>query len=273
MKNILKAPFLVEATKLLSNSYRLGWDERNGGNLSYLLKEEDYKGYISGKVIRTIPLNFYAPELVGKVYLVTGTGKYFRNVEADPENNMGIIRIAKDGETAELLWGFKDGGKFTSELPAHLMTHISRLSVDPNQRVVMHCHPTYTIAMTISEELDSKSFTQKLWRANTEDIVVFPEGVSVIPWCLCGTNEIGQDTANRMKDFRVVIWAIHGTFGVGSSLDEAFGLIETVEKTAQIYMISKQYGIKNTITDEGLLELAKFWHVEDKIKDGWLSVK
>lgn len=272
MKDILKAPFLVEAQRLLTNSYRLGWDERNGGNLTYMLKEEDYKEYISGDVIRTIPIKFYAPELIGKVFLVTGTGKYFRNAEVDPANTFGIIRIANDGETAELLWGFEDGGRFTSELPAHLMTHIARLSVDPTHRVVMHCHPTYTIAMTISEDLDEKDFTKKLWRANTEDVVVFPEGVAVLPWQLCGTNEIGQDTANKMKDFRVVIWAIHGTFGTGSTLDEAFGLIETVEKTAQIYMISKQYGIKNTITDAGLKSLADFWHVTDKIKDGWLDL-
>ena len=250
MKDVLKAPFLTEATRLLTNSYRLGWDERNGGNLSYLLKEEDYAEYISGEVIRTIPMNFYAPELIGKVFLVTGTGKYFRNAEIDPETNLGVIRVAKDGKTAELLWGYKDGGKFTSELPAHLMTHVERLKIDANHRVVMHCHPTYTIAMTICEDLDEKEFTKKLWRAN----------------------EIGRETADKMKDYRVVIWAIHGTFGTGSSLDEAFGLIETVEKTAQIYMTAKQYGIKNTITDEQLLQLAEFWHVEGKIKKGWLNV-
>lgn len=272
MKDVLKAPFLTEATRLLTNSYRLGWDERNGGNLSYLLKKEDYAEYISGEVIRSIPMNFYAPELIGKVFLVTGTGKYFRNAEIDPETNLGVIRVAKDGKTAELLWGYKDGGKFTSELPAHLMTHVERLKIDPSHRVVMHCHPTYTIAMTISEDLDEKEFTKKLWRANTEDVVVFPEGVAVLPWRLCGTNEIGRETADKMKDYRVVIWAIHGTFGTGSSLDEAFGLIETVEKTAQIYMTAKQYGIKNTITDEQLLQLAEFWHVEGKIKKGWLNV-
>lgn len=272
MKDILKAPFLIEATKILSNSYRLGWDERNGGNLSYLLKEEDYKDYISGEVIRTIPMKFHAPELVGKVFLVTGTGKYFRNCESDPENNLGIIRVAKDGETAELLWGYADGGRFTSELPAHLMCHIARLAVDPNNRVVMHCHPTYTIAMTTTENLDEKEFTKTLWRTNTEDIVVFPEGVGVLPWRLCGTNEIGQETADKMKDYRVVIWSIHGIFGSGTSIDETFGLIETVEKTAQIYMIAKPCGIKNGITDKQLYELASFWDLTGKIKDGWLDL-
>ena len=35
MKNILNAPFVDEMKKTTANMYRLGWDERNGGNISY----------------------------------------------------------------------------------------------------------------------------------------------------------------------------------------------------------------------------------------------
>lgn len=271
MKDILKSQFMVETIRLLSNMYRQGWDERNGGNLSYLLTAADYADCLSGKVIRTIPMNFKAPELIGKVFLVTGTGKYFKNVEYDPENNLGIIRVAGDGETAELLWGYADGGKFTSELPAHLMTHIERLGWDKGQRVVLHTHPANTIAMTLIEKLDEKEFSKTLWRANTECIVVFPDGVGVLPWQVCGTYQIGRDTADKMRDFRVVVWANHGIFGTGNTLDEAFGLVETVEKTAQVYMLTKGQPIINTITDAGLAELAAYFCVADKVKKGWLD--
>ena len=46
MKNILEANFLKEFCATASNMYRLGWDERNGGNISYLLKEEELKDYL-----------------------------------------------------------------------------------------------------------------------------------------------------------------------------------------------------------------------------------
>ncbi|MDE5897599.1 MAG: class II aldolase/adducin family protein, partial [Clostridia bacterium] len=112
MKDILTAPFVREMTATTANMYRLGWDERNGGNISFLLDEEEVGKYLDlKKVIRTIPTGFRADTLVGKIFIVTGTGKYFKNVESDPETNLGIIRIAKDGETAELLWGYKAGGK------------------------------------------------------------------------------------------------------------------------------------------------------------------
>ena len=177
MKDILNAPFVEEMKKTTANMYRLGWDERNGGNISYMLDESEVGEYLDlTRVIRTIPTGFDATPLTGKIFIVTGTGKYFKNVESDPEENLGILRIAKDGTTAELLWGYKSGDKFTSELPAHLMSHMARLTVDSQNKVVMHCHPTHTLAMNYVHELDDKKFTHTLWEMCTECIVVFPRG-------------------------------------------------------------------------------------------------
>ena len=262
MKDILTATFIREMCDTTANMYRLGWDERNGGNVSLLLKKEEVAEYLDlNKVIREIPIGFEAKELVGKIFLVTGTGKYFKNVKGDPENNLGIVRIGADGKTAELLWGYKDGGKFTSEFPAHMMSHMARLKTDPENRVVMHCHPTNLLAMNFVHELDDRSFTRSLWQMCTECIVVFPDGVGVLPWMLCGTNEIGVATAAKMKDYRVVVWGLHGVYGAGKDMDETFGLIETVEKAAEIYMKTAHLPRLNTITDENLVTIAKHFKV------------
>ncbi|MBQ3866757.1 MAG: rhamnulose-1-phosphate aldolase [Clostridia bacterium] len=263
MKTILNAPFVEEMKQTTANMYRLGWDERNGGNISLLLNDDELTQYPElSAVKRVLPLGFRADELIGKTFLVTGTGKYFKNVERDPENDLGIVRIAKDGENAELLWGFADGGRFTSEFPAHLMSHTARLRKDPAHRVVMHCHPTYTLAMNFVHDLEDRAFTRTLWKTCTECMVVFPDGVGVLPWMLCGTNEIGEATAEKMKDYRLVIWGLHGIYGTGRTMDEAFGLIETVEKAAQLYMISAHLPQKNSITDDQLRTIAEFFRVD-----------
>lgn len=263
MKNILNAPFVEEMKEMTANMYRLGWDERNGGNISYLLDEQEVAQYLDlTKVVRTIPTGFDATALIGKIFIVTGTGQYFKNVKRTPEQSLGIIRIAQDGTTAELLWGYENGGKFTSELPAHLMSHMARLAVDPENRVVMHCHPTYTLAMNYVHELNEKKFTHTLWQMCTECIVVFPDGIGVLPWMLCGNNAIGEATAAKMKEFRLVVWGMHGIYGVGKNLDEAFGLIETVEKAAQIYMLTAHLPRVNTIKDEEMIELAEAFGVQ-----------
>lgn len=264
MQDIFRAPFVEEMKETTANMYRLGWDERNGGNISYLLDEKEVAEYLDlSKVIRTIPLagvneaDFDVTPLIGKIFIVTGTGKYFKNVEKDPETNLGIVRIAKNG--VELLWGYKDGGRTTSELPAHLMCHMARLKVDPEHRVVMHSHPTHTLAMNFVHELDEKKFTHTLWEMCTECIAVFPDGVGILPWMLCGTDSIGVATAKKMEEFRLVIWAMHGIYGAGKTMDETFGLIETVEKAAQIYMLTAHLPRKNTIKDEQMQELAELF--------------
>ncbi len=267
MKDIMAAPFVREMCATTANMYRLGWDERNGGNISYMLDEKEVKEYLDiDNVIRTIPLmgvnevDIDITPLVGKYFIVTGTGKYFKNVEADPETNLGIVRIAKNN--IELLWGYKDGGRPTSEFPAHMMSHMARLKVDPENRVVIHSHPTNTLAMNYVHELDEKKFTHTLWEMCTECIVVFPEGVGILPWMLCGTSEIGKATAKKMEEFRLVVWAMHGIYGAGKTLDETFGLIETVEKAAQIYMLTAHLPRVNTIKDEDMVKLVELFGVK-----------
>ncbi|MBC2147899.1 rhamnulose-1-phosphate aldolase [Listeria booriae] len=272
MNEVIKAPFVQEMMKVTANLYRLGWDERNGGNISYLLTEQEVSEFIDpNQVIRTIPMIFDATELAGKYFIVTGSGKYFKNVIDEPDVNLGIIRVAQTGTSVELLWGFTDGGVPTSELPAHFMSHIERLKIDPNHRIIMHNHATNIIAMTFTHSLEERNFTRTLWQMCTECIVVFPEGVGILPWMVPGTDAIGMATAAKMRDFRLVIWPHHGIFGAGSSMDEVFGLIETAEKAAEVYtLVQAQGGVKQTITDQQLQDLADAFGVT--AKSGYLQV-
>ncbi|MBC2048946.1 rhamnulose-1-phosphate aldolase [Listeria booriae] len=272
MNEVIKAPFVQEMMKVTANLYRLGWDERNGGNISYLLTEQEVSEFVDpNQVIRTIPMIFDATELAGKYFIVTGSGKYFKNVIDEPDVNLGIIRVAQTGTSVELLWGFTDGGVPTSELPAHFMSHIERLKIDPNHRIIMHNHATNIIAMTFTHSLEERDFTRTLWQMCTECIVVFPEGVGILPWMVPGTDAIGMATAAKMRDFRLVIWPHHGIFGSGSSMDEVFGLIETAEKAAEVYtLVQAQGGVKQTITDQQLQDLADAFGVT--AKSGYLQV-
>ena len=270
MKPILEAPFLIEMIRTTTNMYDHGWDERNGGNISLLLDPAEVAEYLDmNQVIRTIPTGFTAPALEGKCFLVTGTGKYFKNVQYAPDVNLGIVRLVDSGKQAELLWGFSDGGQFTSEFPAHMMSHVARLSVNPENRVVMHCHPANLLAMTYVHDLDERAFTRTLWQMCTECIVVFPEGVNVLPWMLCGTNEIGEATAEKMLTARLVVWSQHGIYGAGKDLDETFGLIETAEKAAEIYLKIAHLPLKNTISDEAMHLLEKRFGI--KAREGYLD--
>lgn len=256
MKELLNAPFVTELVRTLTNMYQHGWDERNGGNVSVRLDGAAVRDYLDPRaVLRTIPTGFAAPELEGEYYLVTGTGKYFKNAQYAPARDLGLVRLAAGGRQAELLWGFTDGGSFTSEFPAHMMSHLARRRADPETRVVMHCHPANLLAMTFVHELDERAFTRTLWRMCTECLMVFPDGVNVLPWMVCGTTAIGEATAQKMETARLVVWAHHGIYGAGRDLDETFGLIETAEKAAEIYLKIAHLPIRSAITDAQLHEI------------------
>ena len=49
-----------------------------------------------------------------------------------------------------------------------------------------------------------------------------------------GGREIAIKTAELMKKYDVVIWAHHGMFCSGEDFDLTFGLLHTVEKSAEI---------------------------------------
>ena len=65
-----------------------------------------------------------------------------------------------------------------------------------------------------------------------------------------------------MEEFRLVVWAMHGIYGAGKTMGETFGLIETVEKAAQIYMLTAHIPRVNTIKEEEMLQLVKLFGVK-----------
>ena len=72
MKNILEAPFIKEVMLLTDVMYKFGWHERNSGNLSYLLKEEELTEYLDlNEVKRNIPIAFDGKALAGNYFLFT----------------------------------------------------------------------------------------------------------------------------------------------------------------------------------------------------------
>ena len=50
--------------------------------------------------------------------------------------------------------------------------------------------------------------------------------------------------------------------GTGKDLDEAYGLIETIEKAAEIYMLIADKKVLQSISNDNLKEIAKAFHIE-----------
>jgi rhamnulose-1-phosphate aldolase len=253
--------------KLCNDGYLQGWHERNGGNLSYHL-DMDEEATVAQLVkqkkgaVRSYALAAPVPSLANSFFLVTGSGRFMRNVILDPERNFGLIQIDKDGNGYRILWGLEDNAMPTSELPSHLLNHVARMSVTEGKcKVVYHAHPANITALSYAIPSDAKTLTKILWQSETECAVVFPEGIGILPWMVPGKTDIAIATSKLVKEFPAVVWSFHGVFCTGSTYDEAFGLMHTIEKAAEIYIKAKSLGIVHTITDDNLRLLAKEFHV------------
>lgn len=274
--NMINAWFVRAMVKATTDMWEKGWDERNGGNVSLRLTDADLAPYIGAvKSPRNLPLSEALPELAGQSYIVTGTGKFFRNVQIAPEVNLGVVRISADGRSMGVLWGYADGGAPTSELSSHLKGHLARQkATNGRDRVVMHCHATNLIALTYVLEWTDANVTRALWEGSTECLVVFPEGVGTMPWLVPGTDPMGDATAAILAKRPLVLWPFHGVFGVGPTLDDAFGLIDTAEKAAEITVkVLSMGGVRQTMTTQNLVDLAARFNVvaqpEALALDGW----
>ena len=104
---ILDMKFVRGFVKMADDGFQQGWHERNGGNLSYRLKDDEVQSILPrlNDHADWQPIGTSVPGLAGEFFLVTGSGKYFRNIIVDPEACLAIIELDEKGENYRIRWG------------------------------------------------------------------------------------------------------------------------------------------------------------------------
>jgi len=213
-----------------------------------------------------------AENLAGEYFISTGTGKYMRNMTLNMEDNICIAEINEKGDAYRIVWGLARGGAPTSEFSSHLINHsVKKTATNGSFRIIYHAHTPNVIALTFVLPLTARDFSRVLWKSMTECPIIFPAGIGVVPWMVPGGAEIALASSQLMKEYDAIIWAHHGTFCSGVDFDSAFGLMHTIEKSAEIYIkaVSCGEGIRQTITDDDLRNVAKAYKVV--INEAFLS--
>lgn len=263
---LIDLKFMQGFIRLGMDGYTKGWHERNGGNLSYRMTEQDVElaRPFFNQTNNWQSIGTSVTLLANEYFLVSGSGKFFRNFEIDPEDSICIIEIDSNGENYRILWGLVNGGRPTSELPSHLMNHEVKKKITHNShRVIYHAHTTNLIALTFVLPLDGKIFTRELWEMATECPVVFPSGIGIVDWMVPGGRDIAVETSKLMSEHDIAIWAHHGTFCSGANFDITFGLMDTAEKAAEILVkvLSMTNTKRQTIEPDNFRQLAKDFNV------------
>lgn len=262
--SILEIEVVRDYIRMCNDGWEQGWHERNGGNLTYRMKPEEVaqcRPYFKEQPGEWVKMGVQADNLKGEFFLSTGSGKFFRNVILAPQDNICIAEINEAGDSWRIVWGLEKGGRPTSEFPSHFMNHsVRKAATNGEYRVIYHAHTPNLIALTYLLPLTARDFTRALWQSATECPVVFPGGVGVVPWMVPGGADIAVATSELMKEYDAAVWAHHGLFVSGPDFDITFGLMHTIEKAAQIYVLALSAGqgtIRQTISDENLRAIAR----------------
>ncbi|MDR0371892.1 MAG: rhamnulose-1-phosphate aldolase [Prevotellaceae bacterium] len=224
--------------------WQKGWAERNGGNITVNITafaDEEIKKLPA--ISEKIALGRTIENLKGCYFFCKGTNRRMRDLARRPMDNGSIIRITDDCAHYEII--ADKPVKPTSELASHLSIHNYMIGKDSDYKAVLHTHPIDLVAMTHNPAfLEKDALTNLLWSMIPETRAFCPRGLGIIPYKMPSTFELADSTIKELEEYDVVMWEKHGVVSVGENIMEAFDMVDTLSKSAQIYMTAKCMGFE-----------------------------
>jgi rhamnulose-1-phosphate aldolase len=240
----LLAEQITEVAEVAGYLWQKGWAERNGGNITVNITAYIDDEVKSMKAIHeAVPIGRTLPFLKGCWFFCKGTNKRMRDLARRPMENGSIVRITGDCSHYEIVADRQV--KPTSEIISHLSIHNYLIGKGSSYKAVLHTHPIDLIAMT-----HNQAFLQKdvlsclLWSMIPETRAFCPRGLGIIPYSLPGSAELADATIKELDEYDVVMWEKHGVISVSDNIMEAFDMVDTLSKSAQIYLTAKSMGFE-----------------------------
>ncbi len=262
------AAVLSEMLAVSGHLWQKGWAERNAGNLSVDVTEHvsDAGLDTSAGIHRKFDCAY--PVLANRCFLVTGSGRRFRDMPNDAASNACILRISDDAAGYHLLWGGGSSPDFkpTSEFPTHLRLHERLRESDVVDKVVLHTHPAELIVLThLPEYKDEAALNRALWCIHPEVKFNLPKGVGFVPYALPGSEALAQATVECFRQgYSVVLWEMHGCVARAETPMDAFDLVDIATKAASLVLTCRSVGhIPTGLDKERLDELVREFGLEE----------
>lgn len=166
--------------------------------------------------------------LSGHLFLVTPAGKCKGQLKVQD-----LLEVDSQGRCPL--------GRPTSEWPLH--QEIYRLR--PDVKAICHAHPPWATAFAAAgRDLDGRLLTE-----TSEILPRVPLAVRSLP----GTPEVAESIRPHIQKNDAVLLANHGVVSLGDSIRGAFELLQTVERLAQVTLLSEMAAGKCGL-NQGMLE-------------------
>lgn len=145
-----------------------------------------------------------------------------------------ILLVDFDGEPLE-------GGRNPSvETPFHLAVYKNRDDVGG----IIHSHSTYTLAVAAIGKTIPVFLDEMFANIGGELVVA--------DYALPGSDELADNVLEKLGDKNAVLLANHGALCCGKELDDAFHVVETIEKICRVFILSSIVGEVKPLPEEGI---------------------
>ncbi|MDR1758311.1 MAG: rhamnulose-1-phosphate aldolase [Bacteroidales bacterium] len=263
---LAKFPMLAnrigEVAEVAGYLWQKGWAERNGGNITVNISDiADDSLRNLPPLVAGIPIGRPLSNIGGQLFYCKGTNKRMRDLSRAPMQHGSIVRIATDGLSYDIIADYPV--KPTSEMASHMSIHDYLLGKGSSYKAVLHTHPIDLVAMTHHREFLQKDVLSRLlWSMIPETRAFCPRGVGIVPYALPGSFALADATIRELSDYDVVLWEKHGVCAVGENIMEAFDMVDTLSKSAQIYLTAKGMGfVPEGMTDAQMEEMKVAFHL------------
>ena len=262
MKSILEnrptlAAEVEKVAEVAGYLWQKGWAERNGGNITINITDcVDDEIRTMPAISEVYPIGTVLPNLKGCYFYCKGTNMRMRDLARRPMENGSIIRILDDCASYVII--ADNVVKPTSELPSHLSVHNYLIGIGSPYKASLHTHPIELVAMSHNPKYLTKDVATKLlWSMIPETKAFCPRGLGIVPYKLPGSVELADATIAELADYDVVMWEKHGVFAVDTDIMQAFHQIDVLNKSALIYIASKNMGFERAgMSEEQMREMS-----------------
>jgi rhamnulose-1-phosphate aldolase len=253
---------IAEVAEVAGYLWQKGWAERNGGNITVNITDvADDEIRQMQPISDLTPIGRTLPHLKGCYFFCKGTNKRMRDLARRPMENGSVIRITDDCSHYVII--ADEPVQPTSELASHLSMHNYLIGKGSSYKAALHTQPIDLVAMTHNPAFLGKDvLTTLLWSMIPETRAFCPRGLGIIPYRLPSSFALADATIEALAEYDVVMWEKHGVCAVGENVMEAFDMVDTLSKSAQIYLTAKSMGFTPEGTSaEQMDELKTAFHL------------
>jgi rhamnulose-1-phosphate aldolase len=215
-----------------------GWAEGSAGNISVNVTEQ-YPGiHLDFRTFPMIALKTEYPSLAGNFIFITTKGSRMRQLATEPGKFICLIKISQAGDAYQLLFEDPENPNDpSSELLSHLAIHNYLVEERPDFRAIVHCHPDELIILSHHTDFkDESTLNEAILGLHTETGFFIPKGMGLVPLNEPGSQDLASATLEKLQEHQVVLWKNHGSMAIGKDVNEAFDMIDLMNKAARIYL-------------------------------------